>query len=1152
MTTRVLIVCDGDRFSFAGVQPNEQFTISFLVGALKSNPAFQVKTEYRKPADPLGAPLDFPAFNFAATDLTQFDVLWLIGDEGLGSTDGGSPIGDDELLAIAHFMDGGGGVFATGDHESIGSQMCGRIPRLRTMRNWYWDVSAIPADVPPGGQANWTVLGPQRADTLQPSVGGGFFFDSQSDRVPQPLQVHDSTHPILQVPSGVLNRYPDHMHEGMTVVPWTTSATYSFLGSAPRPEYPALPAQPLEAPKLLATGTVIPGHTTVNSPNFTGPSGGNDNSDTAVHPPIGILCTYDGWKAGVGRVVTDGSFHHLLDINLIGDPEGGDLGGGNSAETHAGFNGTPGMLADMSAFFNNTVAWLARPVRTLTLVIDKSTYGKDEAQAHPMGRFDSALYVIVDGLAPADFPGGPLDELIDPAAPTAAQLAKLANWAPHIPTPAGGAGITFTAIGVSSDDATLPARVQRFTFVYRATFTDLTVFNFAGGAKVLTIAAALGVSPAPAPAMAQIELITDADPYFSNYANGNTVGYLSSDLRVFKVIEGEAPFGFVLGHTAADARIFIQNAMASMTPSQFDALPTDENTSALSLTTQTTDGKSIFNFALARVRLNGVSLPANPARVFFRVFQAPTTAALTYQTDGSGNPTLGYAQFATGGTGGRKVPLVGISADGSEYLSLPCFAAVRATNTATGNNMTTQHDDLNAKNLVPGGGEKQFFYGAWLDTNQTTGYFPATPVGQAHRDGPYSGPLQPILTALLAGVHQCLGAEIVFDGAPIPNNSNPGNSDKLAQRNIAYTTVANPGTPSSRTATHTFEVRPSPVGLDGTHRPDELMIDWRNVPRGATAALYLPAVAAADVVALAGKMYATHGLAALDAHTLQVPVGGITYVPLPTAGLANFAGLFTLDLPAGIVKGQRFDVALRQITTAGLQAVAAAALTAKAADAPSGRSHEARKARAEIFEARLGAKSAAPRADWRKVYGGFQIAIPVSTKADMLVPEARILSILRWRAAALSANSRWYPVFKRYLDVLAARFEGLGGDPASVPPTPDGTWPGLTLIGGAGKTPAYPTGHGEPASQDGHPLHELERLAVTGKIDALVFNHFGDFEAFVIETEAGEFHRYDSSEPRVLAIVRRAWEERITVAVHASRHQPHRPLEIVLLRGGAP
>ena len=1130
--TRVLIVCDGSRFSFAPYDMvTERFTISDLVGALKANPALDVKTAHRKPADPLGGTPDILNFNFSSSvTLTDFDVLWLIGDEGIGSGDDGTAISEPELLAIAQFMDGGGGVFATGDHEGIGAQMCGRIPRVRTMRYWFWDAADIPADVPPGGLANWPAAGPTRADTIQPATGGGFYFDGQSDHIPQPLTAVVPGHPILQVPSGVLNRYPDHMHEGEVVVPWAANGTYSFFGSPSLAEYRMLGAMPPELPQVIATGTVLASHGTENSPGYTGTSGGTGGAPTVARPPLGILCTYEGWNAGVGRVVVDSSFHHLLDINLIGDPQGGDLSGMTDTDTHQGFRAVPSMLTDMHALFNNIVAWLARPVRALTFVVDKSTFGQDETQAHAMGAFDSALFVIVDGLTTEDFPGGPITETVDPAAPTASQLANLLLWAPAIPSP--GTGITVTPIGLSSDDPLLLARLQRFTFVYRVTIDAATAFGFVGGFKVFNLTASLASVPPPPIAGAQIELIKLADPYFSNYDNGNTVGWLSSDLRVFNVIQGASPFGMVLGSTPADARAFIVNAVENMTSAVFNGLQTDEEISALSIFPQTTPpgSRPVFNFALARVRLNGVSLAANPARVFFRVFQAPTTASLTYQTDMSGEPILGYRQAEAGGVGGRKIALLGISGDGAEYTSMPCFAKTRQLNTSLMNNMTTQDDPQNAPGLTPDGTNQEFFYGAWLDTNQTSpGLFPATPIGQANTDGPFSGPLQPFSTSVMMGVHQCLGAEIVFDGAPIPPGSTPGNSDKLAQRNIAYTTVANPGTPSSRTATHTFEIRPSPVALDANHRPDELMIDWRNVPTGTTAALYLPAVSATDVVAMADKLYALHGLKALDAHTLETPVGGITYIPVPKGGATNFAGLFTMDIPLGIVKGQRFDVAVRQITSAGLQTTAKTAT----ALAPVRPVPATRNERAAIQAAKAAAaKRASAAPSWRKVYGAFQIAVPVSTKDAMLVPEERTFSVMLWRAKSLSPNSRWYPVFRRYIEVLAARLSGLGGDPGSVPPTPDGVWHGLSVVAGT--------------KGSGHGHHPHAEHSVTGKVDAMVFDHFGDFEAFVLETESGASHRYESREPRVLALVRRAWEERITTTVYTSPHHLHRPLEIVL------
>ncbi len=1148
--TRVLIVLDGSRFSFADASMSEEnYTISYLLKTLAANPALTITTAHRR-SDPLlalpgrkpaiAASAHYEKFNFATTaPLSDFDMLWLIGDEGVGPS-GGTPIDEDENVAIAAFMEDGGGVYATGDHSGIGSCLCGRLPRVRTMRKWYDGGGDQPADIPAGWKPNWPPFGPTRADTTQMGAGTKFYFDGQSDAIPQPLMLPMGPHPVLQGPLGPITRFPDHMHEGEAIVPWDFGLTVKFSGADPIVEYPII-TLPQEKPAVIATGQIIGNHGSFleSDGSYMGHSGATDTAAT-VAKTLGILCAYDGWKAGVGRVLTDSSFHHIIDLNLIGNPVGGTFDVAFNVDSHLGFTPVPAVLDDMRAFFNNTTVWLARPPRALTFLVDKSTFGWDEVSAHPGGVFDKAFYVVVDGLKPSDFPGGPLDEIIDPAAPTPAQLAKLANWAPSVSTPP--TGISFTPIGVTSDDLTLPPRVQRFTFAYRLTISDMSLFLFPGSTEILNLIAVLSVLPDPGIAWAQIELIKDADPYFSNYANGNITGWLSSDLRVLKVVEGEAPFGLALGSTPADARAFIAHAIDNMTPAVFDALPTDEKTSALSIlgTTLGPGPKAVFNFALARVRLQGSSLPADPVRVFFRVFQSPTTASLTYETDMSGNPIQGYRQAASGGYGGHKIALLGISADGWDYTSIPCFAAPRVPNTVLANNMTTQTDPKNVRAMAPTGAEQQFFYGAWLDTNQATpGLFPSTPFAQPNADGPFKGKLEPILTSLLMGVHQCLVAEIVFDGSPILSYSTPANSDKLAQRNIAYTTVSNPGTATSRTATHSFEIRPSPVALDRDHRPDELMIDWGNLPAGTTASIYLPAVNAADVVAMADAMYAAHGLTALDAHTLAVPVGGITFMPIPkSGGLANYAGLISLELPAGIVKGQRFDAVVRQITTTGLQMpFAPAAVIARQA--------------AREAAARGAALTFSGGPMWQKVVGAFQIAIPVSTKADMLVPEARTLSVLRWIGASLSANSRWYPVFDRYLGTLAARVRGLGGDPDTIPPTPDGLWPALidgaaafaaatpSAAAPAAAAPVSASGGGGRAQPDAVPT-------ITGKIDAIVYDRFGDFEAFVLETAAGDLHRYLSREPRVLALVRRAWEERITVTVSASPQRPHRPLEIVL------
>ena len=80
---------------------------------------------------------------------------------------------------------------------------------------------------------------------------------------------------------------------------------------------------------------------------------------------------------------------------------------------------------------------------------------------------------------------------------------------------------------------------------------------------------------------------------------------------------------------------------------------------------------------------------------------------------------------------------------------------------------------------------------------------------------------------------------------------------------------------------------------------------------------------------------------------------------------------------------------------------------------------------------------------WRATIGAFQLGVPVSTKADMLLYHMRLLSVMRWRTAQLSRNSRWYRTMVYYLGLLSEKVQALGGNPWTVPATPDGAIPQL-------------------------------------------------------------------------------------------------------------
>jgi kumamolisin len=80
-------------------------------------------------------------------------------------------------------------------------------------------------------------------------------------------------------------------------------------------------------------------------------------------------------------------------------------------------------------------------------------------------------------------------------------------------------------------------------------------------------------------------------------------------------------------------------------------------------------------------------------------------------------------------------------------------------------------------------------------------------------------------------------------------------------------------------------------------------------------------------------------------------------------------------------------------------------------------------------------------------------------------------------------------------------------------------------------------------------LHREEMRAeerFTGKVAALVFDHFGDFEGFLLEDLRGGEHRFDSREPDIQRLVDRAWVDRIETTVLTHHDLPHRPASIIL------
>lgn len=729
-----------------------------------------------------------------------------------------------------------------------------------------------------------------------------------------------------------------------------------------------------------------------------------------------------------------------------------------------------------------------------SFAMDRSSFGQDEVnamlvQANPFD-VSPAFYVIVDGFAPAEL------------GITAGDLIGAPGTVPTFNQSPATTGIAIEApTQLVADDPTLPAGVaQRFTWVYPISITSDA--DFTAPLRNIALTASIG----GVTANAILELRQEPNPY---EVDGQTV-WLSTDLRVFQAKNGQARFGSTLtGSSLSAASSFITQVISNLNSGSsggetFDGLPSDSGDVALYNTDSS--GTAVFTFAIARVRYRALVDDAHAVRVFFRMFPA-LQVSLAYDTAAT------YRTFSDGVLNGQKIPLLGRVSN--NILSIPCFAAPRI-DTATAS-MTTQTDPANVRTLVhdASGIEVESYFGCILDVNQPAQLvFPLNP----STDGPYSASRQSILS-LVRNAHQCLVAEIAFDPDVISAGSTPGSSDKLAQRNLSLIASDNPGAAASRRIPNTFEVRPTPTAHAAAGFHDELMIDWGNVPDDSVARVYLPDTEPDEVLDLAKRLYRAGRLERLDGHTLQTRAGGITYIPVPAGAQINHAGLLTIDLPPGIKRGQSFHAVVRQFTHVGRASKRTQGVE------PDALEHVA-------LSAAPSAAASGQLIVWEHVLGAFQVTIPISTRSLLLEDEVRLFSLLQWILGKVPQPDRWYLPFKRYVQEIGERVGGFGGDPGSVEPDPNG------LPGGVKPGQGRPGGHGR-------------RRDFAGKVSGILYDRFGDFEGFILDTREGD-HRFYSREHTIEDLAVRAWRERTLIVVDVDADDPHRPESILLRYGPRP
>ncbi len=726
----------------------------------------------------------------------------------------------------------------------------------------------------------------------------------------------------------------------------------------------------------------------------------------------------------------------------------------------------------MQDIYVNTITWLARPDRNFYFAVHKSTFGYDESTDN-FPAFSDAFELWIVGYSLTDVQNS---------------LSSLSF---------GGAFNTFpglsplTPVSPSSliQDAPLLVRIP-FTVQFSQASTGS--FPSSGSTAQLLLSASIVINGAEYGAEAVFELTPGADPFFVK----DEVFYLSQDLNVFTVTPGitnspisidGAPVTFTTSDPTTqndtDAQNYIVQLLNNMNSSSlvtiapngnpFANFPSQLLTSGDSSVTPTSPNPNPFappyinyNFAVARVRLMEPSNSPQPqVKVFFRLFVTQTTDT-DYDFNTSYFSTLDAAGFP-------NTPLP--APDGETQ---PFFAVSSAADYAL--------NGSNNRSIPVGGAGTSAYFGCYLNV-----YDPSINLKQY-------------------GTHHCIVGQIAYDNAPIVNSNGvtvgPENCDKLAQRNIQVTFSGNPGSSASRTIPQTFDARPSPplsiAGGQLMDYPDELLIDWGNVPAGSTASIYWPQVQGIDIIRLARRMYGSEEFSLADPNTLQCAIKrGVTHVPIPSGINQQIAGLLTVTLAPGVVKGQEFNILVRRVSSrqASDSVIAAAPQT----------------------QARGRGRT---QTNWRYVVGTFQVKIPVATEGDLLGAEENTYAIMSWRLSQLSPSSRWFLVLQRYVSLLGERVAGMGGDPSTITPSPNG----------AGASSPRPT------------ATKIEEF--TGKVAGVIYDRFGDFEGFLLITEAGREHRFEAREPELEELVRFAWIDRVVISVVVDRHTLTRPISIVLRR----
>ena len=217
--------------------------------------------------------------------------------------------------------------------------------------------------------------------------------------------------------------------------------------------------------------------------------------------------------------MTNSSFHHFLDLNLLGDPCS------LIPTKQQGFNASASgkaALKEIEAFWINMATWLSWIDRKFYFVIGKNNYGRDEVTDNLV--YSAAFYLFLEGYTP---------NVVATSKPIFTGSFNNTN----IP------GLTISPPTITYDVGNAGANgnvIQRIRFEYQIQFTaaSLAVFPNPGNPPApFTLDATISIAGKQLPlAAAEFFLLGGDDPYFTNINDtARNFSYLSQELRVFTI-----------------------------------------------------------------------------------------------------------------------------------------------------------------------------------------------------------------------------------------------------------------------------------------------------------------------------------------------------------------------------------------------------------------------------------------------------------------------------------------------------------------------------------------------------------------------------------------------------------------------------------------